>query len=340
MASWALGPRGKLGPQFFRTPLVLAGAWDGLWYRRIATSGYLFVPGRQSDPAFFPAYPILLRGLHAAGLPVGLAGVLVSNVSLGVAAVAFYELGRRVVDDGTARRAACFLAISPLAFVLSMNYPEGLALALLALGLLAAVEGRWGLAAAAGAAAGLVRPEAVIFAIPVAAIAWSRRGEMDPATRGRALAAVLAAPVGLATYPLYLAWALGDPGAWGQAESFWGRAFRASGPVRAFGHLPRMLDHQPWLGRDLAFLVVYAILLVAARRAGVGLPWIVAGALVLVVPLLSGTVQSEGRFGLLALPVYWGIAGLARGRRTGAALRGACVVLLVAGVLTLPYAWP
>ena len=29
-------------------------AWDGRWYRIVAGTGYLLVPGRQSDPAFFP----------------------------------------------------------------------------------------------------------------------------------------------------------------------------------------------------------------------------------------------------------------------------------------------
>ena len=337
---WLLGPRGRLGGQFFATPLKLFGVWDGLWYKRIAESGYLLVPGHQSDPAFFPAYPILLRGLHRAGLPYLDAGVLVSNVALLGATIAFYELGCRIVEGEIARRAACLMVVSPLAFVLSMSYPESLALALMSFALLAAVVDRWSAAAAVGAAAGLVRPEAALFAIPLAALAWSRHGAMDPSTRGRAIAAVFAAPVGLATYPMYLDWALGDPNAWGQAEQLWGRAFSLSGPLRAIVHLPRQLALQPWLARDVVFVVLYAALLVVARRAGVKLPWIVAGALVLLLPLMSGSVQSEGRFGLLALPLYWGAAALVRSRRAEVALQTCCLLLLVAGVLTLPYTWP
>ena len=339
-ACFALGPQGRFGAQLYRSPLQLLGVWDGLWYRRVAAYGYLLIPHRQSDPAFFPAFPILLRELHRLGLPFTLAGAIVSNVSLAVAAVAFYELGRRVIDVPTARRAACFLAISPMGFVFSMAYPEGLALALITLALLAAVDDRWLSCAALMAVAALVRPEAVLFTIPIAALASSRRHRLAPTARGHALGAILAAPVGVATYPLYLDWAIHDPGAWGQAERFWGRAFRLSGPVRAFEHLPRLLDGDPWLARDLVCLLVYAALLAAAARAGVGLAWIAAGALVLVLPLFSGSVESEGRFGLLALPVYWGLAALTRGPRWDAALRFGCLVLLAAGVFTLPYVWP
>ncbi|TMK50863.1 MAG: hypothetical protein E6G66_06945, partial [Actinobacteria bacterium] len=60
---------------FFATRLPGAGAaprfltaWDGGWYLLIARKGYptslVAAPG-QSDHAFFPLYPLLIRGLHA-----------------------------------------------------------------------------------------------------------------------------------------------------------------------------------------------------------------------------------------------------------------------------------
>jgi hypothetical protein len=268
------------------------------------------------------------------------AGLVVSNVALAVAAVAFYELGARVVGPELGRRAAIFLVIAPMSFVFSMDYPESLALMLIVLALLAALADRWLLAAGLIAVAALVRPESVVFALPLGSIAWSHRERLDPAARGHALAATLAGPVGAATYPLYLAWALGDAGAWGTAESRWGRAFHLSGPVLALRHLPDTLSHYPWLGRDLALLALYVLLLVAAARAGVGAAWIAAGALILILPVFSGSFISEGRFGLLALPAYWGAAALARGRRVERALEAVCLALLVGMVFVLPYFWP
>src|SRR5450759_2545636 len=37
--------------------------YDSGWYHLIATSGYSYTPGKQSPVAFFPAYPLAMRGL-------------------------------------------------------------------------------------------------------------------------------------------------------------------------------------------------------------------------------------------------------------------------------------
>jgi hypothetical protein len=333
-------PRGLLGSQFYNQPLGLFGAWDGVWYQRVAQHGYLLIPGKQSDPAFFPLFPILLRGVHSLGLSYTAAGVVIANVSFAVAVIAFYELGRRVVAEPVAARAAGFVAIAPMAFVFSMSYPESLLLAFVVLALLAAFADRWLAAAALMAAAVLTRPEALTFSIPLAAIAWSHRGRLDPSARGRALAATLAAPLALACFPLYLKWALGDVHAWQRAQREWGRIFRLDGPARAVYQLPSLLGHHPLLARDLILLAGYALLLWVAARSGIDRAWIVAGALLLVLPLFSGTIESEGRFGLIALPVYWGAASLRLSPRGWLACRAGCLALLAAGVLTLAWLWP
>ena len=334
----ALGPRGHFLAVLYREPLGVLGAWDGVWYGWIAQHGYIIFPGIQSNTAFFPLFPILLRVLHGvAGFPYTVSGALVSNLSLAVAVVAFYELGVRVLGDrDAARRAACFMAVTPMGFVFSMSYPESLALALTSLALLAAFGERWLLSAALATAAALARPEAGAVALPLAAIAWSARDGLGPGPRGRALAAVLAAPVALATYPLYLEWSLHDASAWGQAQAHWGRAFRLSGPLHALEHLPRKIGSEPVLGRDLVFLVLYAALLLVAARRGVGAAWIASGALVLGLPLFSGSVESVGRFGLLALPVYWAVGLLLRSRRAELVLQIGSLALLVVWVILLP----
>ena len=105
-----------------------------------------------------------------------------------------------------------------------------------------------------------------------------------------------------------------------------------------------LLQSAKFLALDMAstifFLVLYALLLFFAARRGIGAPWILGGALVLVLPLFSGSVESEARFGLLALPVYWGAGLLARGRRSELALRIASLAVLVGWVIVLPEFWP
>ncbi len=138
----SVGRHGSLGAQFYRSPVGLLGAWDGVWYQRVAAHGYILIPGRQSDTAFFPLYPILLRGLHAFAFSYTAAGAIISNLTLAVALVAFYELSRKVVSEELALRSSVFAAIAPMAFVYSMSYPASLLLALVALALLAAFSDR------------------------------------------------------------------------------------------------------------------------------------------------------------------------------------------------------
>jgi hypothetical protein len=82
--------------------------------------------------------------------------------------------------------------------------------------------------------------------------------------------------------------------------------------------------------------VYVTLVLAAAVRSRVPRPWIAFGAAVLLLPVLSGSFVSAARHGLLALPVYWGLALLARSRRADVAVKVVAPALLVANVLLLP----
>jgi hypothetical protein len=333
-------PHGFFGRAIFRHAFGVLEAWDGVWYRVIADHGYLLVPGRQSDPAFFPLYPLLLKALGATGLPLGAAGVLLSNLFFLVALLAFDALGQEVVSDATARRATLLLAVFPTTYVCSMVYPESLVLASFALCGLFAVRRRWLACAACAAVAALARPEGVLLVVPVAACVLAAWRSLSSDQRGRAVAAVLAAPAAALSFPLYLGWALHDPLAWTKAQRAWGRSFRPEGPVHAIGSVAREVGRQPWTIRDAAFCVVTIVLLAAAWRAGAPRAWILLGALLVLLPLGSGSFESLARFALPALPAYWGLAWLTRRRPAHLATVALCAALLVAATVTLPLVFP
>jgi hypothetical protein len=318
----------------------LLGGWDGSWYRMVAADGYLLIPGRQSDPAFFPLYPLLLRGAHAFGLGYVTAGLLLSNLALLGALVAFEALTRELFGSTFARRATVYVAIFPIGYVFSMAYPESIVLGAIALAGLAALRGRWTTAAVFAAVAALARPEGVLVALPVLASAWRQRHTLTPLKRGLALGAVLAPAAALASYPAYLGSVLHDPLAWSEAEHAWGRKFSPLGFVDTIVHLPHALAANSWLARDVLCCAVYIALLVAARRAGAPLPWLIGAVAVVTVPLFSGSFESIGRFGLLALPVFWGLAWVGRAPAADRAIRTASVVLLVALTATIPFVFP
>jgi len=305
----------------------------------VARGGYLLIPGRQSDPAFFPLYPIMLRLLHAAGIGWGIAGPLLSNLALLLGLWLFYALTREIFSEPLARRATIYLAIFPLSYVFSMSYPESVVLVLLAAAPLAALRRRWWLAALCAGAAALARPEGLFLVFPLAAIVWQQWGGLTPPRRGAALAAVLAPPAALASFSLYLANVLHDPFAWSEAERAWGRSFRITGPFHAFAHLPA-IAHHPWLVRDVVCFFLYLALLYAAWRVGTPYAWLAAGLAVVVLPVFTGSFASIGRFGLLAPASFWGLASVTTNVRADRLVRGVLLVLLVAGTASLLYVFP
>jgi hypothetical protein len=291
------------------------------------------VPGRQSDPAFFPLFPILLRGGHSLGLGYTAAGIALASVAFLVALVAFHALTRDLLSEPLARRATVYLAIFPFGYVFSMAYPESLVLAATALSGLAARRGRWRTAAALAAAAALARPEAIFLSLPLLALARRRRS-------ARAFGATLAPLTAAAAFPLYLDRVLHDPLAWTRAEHAWGRHFSLLGVFDAVGHLGAAFAADAWVVRDVAATVLYLLLLAAAAHAGAPRGWLAAGVAVVTLPLFSGAFTSIGRFGLLAPPVFWGLAWLGRRPRVDLAVRAVSLALLVAATVTIPLAFP
>lgn len=335
-----LGPAGWIRHIEHAHALGPLEAWDGRWYRIVASSGYLLVPGRQSDPAFFPLYPVMLRALHLIGLGYGTAGLVVANAGFLLALAAFYALSRALVDEPTARRATVYLAVFPFGYVFSMMYPESVVLALISLAALAALRVRWGWAAACAGAAALARPEGLFVALPLAVVAWRQRRTLTSAGRGLALGAVLAPAAAIASFSLYLGVALGDPLAWTTAERAWGRHFSPIGVVHAIDGLGRAFAHDAWVVRDVAAVAVYLVLLAAAGRAGVSWPWLLSGLAVVVLPLFSGSFDSVGRFGLLAPAAFWGLGALGRDPRVHRLIVALSVPLLAAAMVTLPLRFP
>jgi hypothetical protein len=337
---WIRAPRGYFTNHEFGSIAVLLNTWDGRWYTQVASHGYLLVPGHQSDPAFFPLYPVLLRLGHHVGLSYAAAGILISNAVLLGGLLVFYRLGREFLPERDAYRASVFAALAPMGFAFSMVYPESIVFTALALAGLAALRNRWLLCAFAAAVATLARPQGALILLPVAAAAFRAWPKLEPRARGFAAGAVAAPVAALLAFPLYLSDALGDAHAWSKAQQAWGRSFRWDGFVSAFGQLPARQGTDHWIMRDALFCLAYVLLLAVAWRARVPRGWILAGVLMVLLPLETGSFISVARFGLLALPVFWGIAVLARRPVVDWTLRLVCIVLLVVLTVTIPLIFP
>jgi hypothetical protein len=172
-------------------------AWDSEYYLAIAVGGYddprsphLPAEGQTGSGseqglslsyAFFPLYPLLIRilafPLQIFGLnPVAtaaLAGVIVSALGSLLGMLALYDLGRGLMDEEGALRAAFYLIIFPTGFFLLQVYSEGLFVGLAFACLAMLKRKHWLAAALLGVAATLTRAVGVALVIAML-IAWFR----------------------------------------------------------------------------------------------------------------------------------------------------------------------
>jgi len=200
--------------------------WDARWFALIAQGGYA---GTGSDvaarSAFFPLYPLLLHAAGAAGVPLVIAGALISTISLGAGLYLVHRLVRLEVAASAAGAqvmaadlAVLLLAFSPMAVFFSAMYSDSLYLALSVGAFLSARRGRWLAAGGLGGLAAATRPVGVLLVVPMALLYLYGPGTEAAARRaGRArwiprrrvrpdVAWLLLVPAGLAAFSAYLAW--------------------------------------------------------------------------------------------------------------------------------------
>ncbi|GLF95910.1 mannosyltransferase family protein [Streptomyces yaizuensis] len=311
---------------------TLARSWDSDWYLLIAEHGYgrtLTWPDGavQSDLAFFPLYPGLVRAVTAV-VPVtpGTAGLVVSWVAAGVAAWGIHAVGERVYGRRAATVLVLLWGLLPHSVVLTMAYTEPLLCAFAAWSLYALLTGAWLWAGALSLFAGAARPNGIAVAAAVlvtAACHGVRALRQGRRTGWRPWAGAALAPVGWCAYVLYVGVREGDPlGGYFAVQRRWTSTFDfGAGSLRVVRDVvlrPAPLPLAVTLVIVAAGVVLYALLLLDRPP----LPLIVyAGVLVLITVGGSGFFESKPRFLLPAFPLLLPVArALARARPGPAAV--------------------
>lgn len=303
--------------------LVRWADWDGANYIGIAAHGYT-----PMGTAFFPLYPLLIRGTARAvsallgplsawlaADPWPLSALLVSNAAALVGLVAIAELVLQEAGDRS-RLTLTMLAVTayPVAFYLANAYTESTFLAAAALTLLFSRRGSW---VAAGCAAGLgalARPTGLLLMLPLVWEYGRQHEWWSPATwrrpwRGAQLssrlkqvaaagAMALAAPAGTATYLLYLRYRFGDPFVFVAAERK-GWSHRLAPPwetvqlfVSRLGHPPPGFGGMTWqllMLLDAGMLLSFLVVTVTLARRLPASFTLYSGTLILVCCLTVAT---------------------------------------------------
>jgi hypothetical protein len=255
----------------------VATAWDGGWYRIIATSGYpsslpIGADGQveQNAWAFSPGYPLLVRALMTlTRLGFSIVAPTLSLVLGAAAMVVIFVLMERAVSRFTACACVILTCTFMAAPALQLAYAESLALLLLAGALLLLRDRKYLATAIVLLALALTRPIVLAF-IPVVithgVCRWrGRSAEPFPLKDRRAvlfLAAFCIPATGL--WPVIVGISTGDVSAWTQTHEAW-----RTGP-----HFP------PGLGWPASFLSSFG--------------WSAVAGLALVVLLALGIVLRPG----------------------------------------------
>lgn len=173
-------------------------AWDSFHYHSIVTTGYNYVAdGQGYNVAFFPMFPLLIRGLMTLGLPFEVSAILITNGSFLISLILLYRWLRECQGEEVARWAI-------IAFERRNHWQAAL----------------WGVCATATRLPGLALVPAFLV------IAWCER---------RGIGAYLAAlftGLGAALYSLFCWLQFGHPltflkvqEAWGVPDHFYGQAW-------------------------------------------------------------------------------------------------------------------
>jgi hypothetical protein len=285
--------------------------WDAGWYLSLARDGYHFVPGQQSNAAFFPLYPLLIRFVHtfSPGDSDGSwlnAGILVSNVMLLVGLTYLFLLVRMDFDAPTARRSVLYALVFPTTLFFSAVYTESSFLAVTVACIYYARKGQWWIAGLLAGLATVTRSPGVVVALPLG-IEYLRQKDFKLRKLSWDVLALSFVPLALAGFLLFMQWHFGNAFATRDAQFAWSRT--ATGlqwpwtTAMEFFRAPVTLHGGPYSLVDLTFAVLcFFLCIVAAVRLPVVYSVLAASCFLFTIGW--GSFGSMSRYSLALFPIF------------------------------------
>lgn len=292
--------------------------FDGEHYLRIAEEGYQTIMG-QSEYAFFPFYPLLIKLVSSVGLSTYASAHFVTLASALGFMFIFVKWARRYVSNPLT--VLWIVLLSPGAIYLSALYTEPLFLLLATLTFYHADRGEWGRAILATALATATRVNSIFLVLFL----------LLKMTKNK-WAAFLGMS-GLCTYMLYLYSETGNALSWYTAQAGWGKAEPTWPWVTATNYVRALTTE---FVPDLTHLVVTTEVVITAiliyltfkfvwnKKFHLAYKAYAIGAFAM--PLTTGSLGSMPRFSLALFPLFLIIPTLSKFPR----LITQCVFLLTA----------
>lgn len=323
--------------------------FDGVHYLTIVAKGYV---GTASIQAFFPLYPGAVWVAQQVVQQPIVAGLIVANVALVIAAVLWFSLMKQVMGEKEAWLSLIFLLLFPTSFFLGAMYGESIFLCWVLGSLLAAQQKRWWLAGLLAAAASATRVVGVLLVPtlwlvilefnlakthPHSLESWKGALRKSWQKQKTAFAWVSIGVAGLLGYMWYLQRAFNDALYFFHVQADFGGIrqetlvlypqvlWRATKIVATFR--PINWQYYTFLQEFLVGTLVLVILLLAFKK----IRWSYAffSLAVFLVPTLTGTFSSLPRYVLVCLSLYMWLALVLKSRPWALALYLVCSGLLL-----------
>ena len=298
--------------------------WDAIHYMNIAAMGYgVYIPGNY---AFFPLYPMLIRGLTTlTGIPYAYSALLIARWAFLAAILALYRLGKEAYDEKTAFRSVLCLMLFPGAFFFLSAYTEALALLFAVCVFFFCRHNNWAAASLTVLLFGALKPLGILMGL-IVLLFYLRRIEYNNRKIRPDILWLCLMPLGLLAYMAYLYKVKGNPLYFSYCEQFFGRHTALPG-------VPLLLSMKNFASSILAgayrtldqilLLKRYFIEVFMSLSVGAGLVYIyrrldklyfIYCLLMIAVPF-STSVSGGGldgmlRYALLLFPLYFAAAKL------------------------------
>jgi hypothetical protein len=322
-------------------------AADSAWIMNIAINGYEKEPfnnATQHTWAYFPLYPLLLRGAAKLTGEFPLTGMALSNLFFLLALIMLYQTALEFgCDKAAADRTVFYLALFPVSYFFSLAQTESLFLLLTVASIYCAKKRAWWLAGVCGALASATRFAGVFLLVPLCVIYWQHyRAIAKGAEQSSGIAArlrglikpnalaLLVVPLGLLAFMLYLrsitgnAFAFSDiQVAWGHSPGFFWR------PLLTYLGDPLQVS-AGWDFRLLNFAaattaLVCSVVLLMRREWALGS----FALLSIIVPMsYQPLLQSFARYVMVIFPVFFVLATAGRRPRVDQVIRAVFIGLL------------
>lgn len=271
--------------------------WDCNWYLDIAQNGYVYEGDKLSNIVFFPLYPLLIKLISFFTLGnLIFAGWIISCTSLVFACIYLYKLVKQFHPNIDPVLPILFLLIFPTSFFLNAVYTEALFLFLSIACFYYCLRKNFLLAAVFGLLASLTRVTGFLLIIPVV-FEYLRSNQFG--SKKWSILSVLMIPLGPILFFVYHYLRFGDLFLFLKVESLWGRGFRLNADHFQLATNPAVVNFT----FDIFYIALGLVLTVLIFKK-LRISYALFMAVLIVVPLLSGTPMSIGRYLLPLFPIY------------------------------------